>query len=109
MKIWKYLLPITDEQTIDMPEYSTVLSVQATEHNLVYMWVMVCPENNLVKHRFKIFGTGHELSPDTGYYLGTVQTHHGALVWHVFDAGEDHNEISLPTSQTGENGISQEP
>lgn len=35
----------------------------------------------------KIYGTGHDLDPDTGRYLGTaiVDTITGPLVWHVFE------------------------
>ncbi|WP_441346937.1 DUF7352 domain-containing protein [Rhodococcus sp. 06-418-5] len=45
-------------------------------------------ESELAKVRFRIVGTGSPITFRTGptyaEYLGTVTTHHGLYVWHVY-------------------------
>lgn len=93
-KIFKYELEITDEQTIDMPSLSRILSVQEQNGKLC-LWAVVEEKNAIKPRKIIICGTGNPL-PDglrefsydapSGYtteFIGTVQMSYG-LVWHVF-------------------------
>lgn len=85
MTIWKYPLEITDEQTIELPQRSEILSVQM-QNGVPTIWALVDPKapGPKVKQKIGIFGTGN---PIDGVlfkqaFIGTVQQ--GSLVWHVF-------------------------
>jgi hypothetical protein len=83
--IWKYPLKITDEQTIDIPEYGEILSVQV-QNSDPCIWVLVNPTEETEPRVFEIFGTGHPLEVDLAVsreFIGTFQQHGG--VWHLFE------------------------
>lgn len=87
--IWKYNVKIDDVQTVAMPEGAKLLSVQV-QHNLVTIWAMVDPRNLNVNRIIQMAGTGHDMSERImGDFLGTFQIESGALVFHVFDGGEE--------------------
>jgi hypothetical protein len=81
--VWKFPLPISDRVTVEMPAGAQVLAVQEW-NNAPCVWALVDPEAPSQNRFFKIVGTGYALPPLAGEYLGTVQTHGGQLVWHVF-------------------------
>jgi hypothetical protein len=92
MTVWKFELRITDVQEVRMPRGAELLCVgtQAGTDGVVMLWARVgidaARSQPLAVRRIRIAGTGH---PDaTGDYVGTVQLHGGALVFHVFDLGE---------------------
>ena len=82
--IWKFPLKITDYQEIRAPS-PKILHV-ATQHDEPCLWVEVTPGCAPRTIGIYIHGTGHILSEDCGDYIGTVLTHHDALVWHVYEA-----------------------
>lgn len=85
MKVYKYLLRVTDEQHLDLPDGAGIIAVQ-TQQDQVCLWALVDPACPPVRRRILMFGTGHTV-PDAGplKYLGTVQLHGGVLVFHVFE------------------------
>lgn len=84
MMIWKFPLPIDDEVSVKMPRDARVLSV-AVQEGAVVVWAVVNPLHRTVSRRFRIVGTGHPFNDLAEWqFVGTVQTHGGALVWHVF-------------------------
>lgn len=88
--VWKFQLQIIDRCTLEMPQGARVLCVQP-QNNLPTLWALVDLAAPMVKRDFLIFGTGHPLDValwSRPIYVGTVQTHGGNLVWHVFDIGE---------------------
>lgn len=85
--IWKYDLEIDDRQIVEMPEGAELLSVQMQRDRL-RLWALVDPIAHKVAHNIIVHGTGHPVG-DVGLFIGTVQTHGGQLVWHVFDGGEN--------------------
>jgi hypothetical protein len=87
-RIWKYVLTITDEQQIEVPA-GRVLSV-GEQGGDVCIWIHVQPSAPTTPLYFRIVGTGNPTSPieNLGRFIGTVQQLGGALVWHVFVAGE---------------------
>lgn len=84
MKIFKYPLSITDEQTIGMPIGSEILTVQ-TQNGNPCLWALVNPGNAPEKRAINIYGTGNEIAMHPGHCIGTFQVHGGSLVFHVFE------------------------
>lgn len=92
-RIYRYLLDIIDEPTIRMPRAARVLSVAAErrhpwdgEHHFE-LWALVDP--TVLEHEeraFRVVSTGNPMPGDCGRFLGTVPTHGGMFVWHVFEA-----------------------
>ena len=85
--IYKHQLKITDRQNVSMPFGAELLSVQV-QHNEVCLWAKVESNNHPQDRTIEIFGTGNPIYEDMGVsrkFIGTVQTHEGALVWHVFE------------------------
>jgi len=84
--IWKYPLQLTDVQLIEMPVGADILSV-ANQHNELCLWARVNPLADVAKRNrmIAIVGTGKPApDPDSAEFIGTVLTHGGDLVWHVF-------------------------
>ena len=82
--IWKFPLEIKDEQIIQMPKGSQCLSVPQFQRDVLCIWALVDPENELKDVKFHICGTGNPIPKnlDQWSFCGTVQA--GAFVWHVF-------------------------
>lgn len=83
--IFKYELRSEDIQEVLMPHMAEVLSIQA-QGNDIYLWALVDPSKEKVKHTFFCFGTGQPI-PETQYdvpkkHIATVQQ--GTFVWHFF-------------------------
>jgi hypothetical protein len=85
--IHKYELPIGDEVIVEMPADSEVLHVcsQFGDARTVTMWVRCDLASQVVRRRFLIRGTGHEVGDEP--HIGTVIAAGGQIVWHVFDGG----------------------
>ena len=88
MTIWKFDLETTDQQVIQMPQGAMILSVQ-TQRGYPRMWALVNPAAEMGGRKINIHGTGHDVT-EGGAFIGTYQLSGGALVFHVFDAGEIH-------------------
>jgi hypothetical protein len=91
MKIWKYQLTIFNgEQTIEMPPYSKILSVNI-QNNGIFLWAIIeKPETNFQKRRILVLGTGIENKYSSHHlcFIGTVMD--TPLVWHVFEVLDDN-------------------
>lgn len=83
-KIYKFTLEINHEQEIEIPDDGEILSVQM-QHGEPQIWVLVNPENFTVKRRFRIFGTGHDVTGELKF-IGTFQN--GPFVWHLFEVAQ---------------------
>lgn len=83
--IWKYPIEITDEQTIKMPMGARILTVQMQGPQCC-IWALVDPSKPMAERHIRTHGTGHEipLGITTWAYIGTIQSHGGALIFHVF-------------------------
>lgn len=55
----------------------------------IEIWAQVDPEHPMKTRHFRIFGTGHPMPDDDAYatltFIGTVITHDGTFVWHIFE------------------------
>ena len=86
-RIWKYTLKPLDCQTIEMPIFSEILTVQLQEDKL-QLWCLVNSNDKMGLREIVIIGTGHSIKEDfKGTYIGTVQMFNNRLVCHVFDNG----------------------
>lgn len=82
MRIWKYPLVLTDEQTVMAPQNARWLSVRE-QAGVLTAWALVDEEAGLAPTRFLMVGTGNPGPDPTGtMFLGTVQML--PFTWHVF-------------------------
>jgi len=85
MRIYKYTLSITDEQTVELPLGAKILSIQ-TQGEMPQLWALVNDlQERKQSRRIRICGTGHQIPDSPGEYLGTFQMHDGSLVFHAFE------------------------
>ena len=85
--IYKYPLPFEPDFTIDLPVGATLLHIDAQDQSQpgqLSLWAMVDTDQPIVKKRFAIIGTGHEIPPGIHAlnHFATVLV--GNFVWHVF-------------------------
>lgn len=83
--IWKFPIPVINRFKLDMPAGAKVLHV-ATQNDEPCIWALVDPARAVEARRFRLVGTGHEVT-NPGEYVGTFMMRDGALVFHLF-AGE---------------------
>lgn len=86
MTIYKYKLEIRDNQTVNMPHGSKILTAQVQGDD-VCLWALVDPDQSLTDDRkIRIHGTGHLIKgADKLKYISTIQMHDGRLIFHVFE------------------------
>lgn len=81
--IWKYPVPVTDTFSLDLPEGSTILTVQV-QFGHPNIWVKVQPDAEKVTRKFRVYGTGHDIDQE-GEYIGTFPMSGEQLVFHLFE------------------------
>jgi hypothetical protein len=84
LKIFRYILEITDDQEISIPSGAAYNIIHVAEkHGNLCVWVMVNPNAKEKPVRFLVRGTGHGFTGEEGKHVGSVVMKNG-LVWHVF-------------------------
>lgn len=90
-RIFKYALKIQDEQTLELPVGSQILSVAEQRGKMVVYALVAVTDENMSKMKVKILikGTGHVISENISEFkfLGTVKLMGGDLMFHVFYRG----------------------
>jgi hypothetical protein len=81
--IYKYTLAINGDDLIQLPKHSTILSLQV-QNNKPCIWVLIDPNEAMEDIHFVTYGTGHEIRPGLGDFVGTYQLNDGEFVFHVF-------------------------
>ena len=91
--IWKYPLVITDHQVLTIPHGAKFLSAIEQE-DLPTLYFIVNPKavegGSFQYLKIVMFGTGQPITNEeleNLSFLGTVPTHNGILVWHIFKEG----------------------
>ncbi len=79
--IHKFTLKHVAKQTVDLPHFSRVLSVQAQGADIC-MWVELVPSEDKYPQEVFIVGTGHKVPNEVNSYLGTTQQN--GFVWHIY-------------------------
>jgi hypothetical protein len=84
-RIFKYQLEIKDEQTLELPVGSKILSVVNIGEK-IYVYAIVNTEQKTNEtYLIVIHGTGHIVGETDDYtFLGTVIVFNGKLIWHIF-------------------------
>ena len=84
MRIWKYQLDITDEQTVMIPAGSTLLDVQM-QGDTCCLWALCDEKAEKEPRRIAIYGTGDPIPDRPGEYIATFQMNSRALAFHAFE------------------------
>ena len=86
MRVFKYEIPIEDEPMVRLPVGALLLSV-GNQAEKLFLWALVDPAvTATVRRYFRVAGTGHEITEANSLaFIGTVQFHGGALIFHVFE------------------------
>ena len=84
MMVYKYILELTDFQTMAIPVGAKIVAIQEQRGHIT-LWMVVNPDVRcpVEDREFHIVGTGNGQVNDNDEYIGTVQL--GSLVWHVFE------------------------
>lgn len=88
-RIFRYRLDITDSPVVTMVANAVVLSVGPPRDGTDQLDLWAIVNTDIVTEqdrRFHIVGTGHPMPDYCGRFIGTVPTHGGVYVWHVFEA-----------------------
>lgn len=56
----------------------------AHQNGMRWIWAIVDTDNEVVQRRFHVIGTGWEILPENGKYIGTDLV--GDFVWHLFES-----------------------
>jgi hypothetical protein len=90
MKVFKYPIEVTDYQSVTLPQNAEILTVQV-QNGMPCIWALVNPDNKAEVRKFRLAGTGHDISTDEARklnYIGTIQMRNGMLVFHLFEIKE---------------------
>lgn len=89
--VWKFSRPIDDDQVVWMPVGAKILHAgsQTGRPDRFEIWAEVDPDAPEVGRFIYVRGTGHPL-PEVEEldHIASFVVADGALVWHVFDGGE---------------------
>lgn len=89
--IWRFELPIEDSPVVDMPRGARVLHDPPSgrgDPDRIEIWAEVDVREKSEPRAFRVVGTGNPLPGDCGRFVGTVLTHGGVYVWHLYEACE---------------------
>lgn len=87
-KIYKYVFKLEDFFQIAMPGGSKIVKIgkQPGHPTGTYcMWALVSPNNPMFVRRFRVYGTGHDITVDVSQlnYLDSIID--DFYVWHFFE------------------------
>lgn len=87
MKIFKRQIDLTKGSMhyMNLPLGATILTVQV-QYGVPCIWFLCDPEAPVARRCIALYGTGHDVPPNPGKYIGTVQFNDGGLILHAFDA-----------------------
>jgi hypothetical protein len=96
-KIYKYPLHyFRDDESIYMPAGAQILSV-GVQNDLPMIWALVDPQQPPELRKILTFETGQEIFEEPGVFIGTYILHGGALVYHVFEARNNAQDVEPKT------------
>lgn len=89
--VYKYPFFVADDVEVQLPKGARILHVaqQPMQPADLVLWAHVDRDAPLVTRKLKVYGTGHDMPGDAGTHLATVLCNGGALVWHIYDLGEE--------------------
>jgi len=88
-QVRKFTFDIADHFSIAMPQRARLLAV-ALQNGQPCIWALVNPESPQRMRQFRLVGSGIPIPyEECERHVGTIQTTGGALVFHLFDLGEE--------------------
>jgi hypothetical protein len=84
MKIWKWMLDITDRQTIYLPLGAQILTVEP-QRDQIFLWALCDPSRPVEARYIGIHSTAGPLPADIGKLIGSIQLESSSLVFHAFE------------------------
>jgi hypothetical protein len=88
MRILKYKIPVESESEVMMPE-GAIIRHFGQQGGGLFIWAEVDVSKPIVVHKFRLYGTGREITGDpSDVYIGTTTGHLGTYVWHLFEVME---------------------
>lgn len=81
--VCKYSLALTDEQEVELPFGTRILSVEEQYDGIVLYALVNTQQTKKIPYRIYIHGTGHNVTT-VGDFIGTVKMAGGRLMFHVF-------------------------
>lgn len=94
LTVWKYQWPHQSFTPHERTEFAMwpgakIIHV-GIQDGIICLWAVTSPEALKVWRRFVLVGTGWVSDDiDAARYVGTVHTHDGRLVWHIFEKTGD--------------------
>ena len=82
--IWKFPLKIRGSQTIEFPEFHTVLHV-AMQRTEICVWAQVDDKSPKIQKTFQIRGTGQIIDIRCRNHIGTVDAKASDEILHVYE------------------------
>lgn len=94
--IHRYALPIRDRVEVITRAGAQLLAIAPARDgsHRIDLWALVDTTAPGAARRIAILGTGQPAADDirAAAHLGTVASHEGHGIWHVFDLGQEHPE-----------------
>lgn len=91
VRIWKWEIEVTDQQTLMMPAKAKLLDVKM-QGDSCCIWALCDEKAENEPRHLAIYGTGNPMPGEPGEYVATFQMHGGSLVFHAFEIGRQvHN------------------
>lgn len=84
MKIWKWELQLTDQQTLQVPAWAQFLDVQM-QGSVCCIWALCDEGASRTDRTIALYGTGTPMPDSPGEYIATFQV--GEFVLHAFEIG----------------------
>jgi hypothetical protein len=84
--IYKYSM-MKPKCHFSMPLGAKIFCVQL-QREIPQIWALVNTDQKMEIRTINLYGTGHELPPNPGIYIGTIQMSEGSLVLHVFEEAQ---------------------
>lgn len=83
--IWKVVLDLTDEQSVQLPALAEILCARE-QHDQICIWFRCHPSAPKQSREIAIVGTGHPApAAHEARYLGSASLHEGQFIFHVFE------------------------
>jgi hypothetical protein len=89
MKIFKLSVDLNNGSShyADIPAGATFLTIQL-QLGVPCIWFLCDPDVPIARRRIDVYGTGHELPPNPGKYIDTVQFVNEGIVLHFFEVDQ---------------------
>jgi hypothetical protein len=83
-RVLKFKL-LSDVNEFDLPQEPKVVLAGPDYSGAGCIWVEIDENDTLVKQKFYVFGTGHEIHDSTLEHV--ISYKDGGLIWHIYQEG----------------------